>query len=250
MTQYVPMIIAALGIAMIFMIFKSKSKGTDIIDAIRDRKIVLQEALLVFLAVLEGLIAADVAFSENMNYWVRLSAHMAIAAISVIFGSTLYRQFQELYASIKLKQSFWMVFKELTDVFMSAMWTVLPAFANTWFIVMGRKTQAQAVDFLTALFNFKFTDALLALSDGTTFMSMFILSAHVFLPIYLGLFAQVNESVDNVLKPKVDNTKVEITPAQTKPAVENDDDDDNEVEEKDIKKNTGTIRSMRQILKR
>ena len=117
MTQYVPMIVVALGVAMIYAIFKSKTKGTDIIDAIRDRKVVLQEALLVFLAILEGLIAADVAFSENMNYWVRLSAHMAIAAISVIFGSTLYRQFQELYASIKLKQSFWMVFKELTDVF-------------------------------------------------------------------------------------------------------------------------------------
>jgi len=235
------MIIAALGIAMIFMIFKSKSKGTDIIDAIRDRKVVLQEALLVFLAVLEGLIAADVAFSENMNYWVRLSAHMAIAAISVIFGSTLYRQFQELYASIKLKQSFWMVFKELTDVFMSAMWTVLPAFANTWFIVMGRGTQQQAVSFLNALFSFKITDALLALSDGTTFMSMFILSAHVFLPIYLGLFAQVNESVDKVLKVNATETKVEIKPEQT------DKDDDTE---EDIKKHTGTIKNMRQVWRR
>lgn len=207
MTQYVPMIVAAGGIALIYAIFKSKSKGTDIIDAIRDRKVVLQEALLVFLAILEGLIAADVAFSENMNYWVRLSAHMAIAAISVIFGSTLYRQFQELYASIKLKQSFWMMFKELTDVVMSAMWTVLPAFANTWFIVMGRKTQQQAVDFLNAIFSFRITEALLALNDGTTFMSMFILSAHVFLPIYLGLFAQVNTVVNVALEkpePKVE----------------------------------------------
>ena len=241
MTQYVPMVVVALGVAMIYAIFKSKSKGTDIIDAIRDRKVVLQEALLVFLAILEGLIAADVAFSENMNYWVRLSAHMAIAAISVIFGSTLYRQFQELYASIKLKQSFWMVFKELTDVIMSAMWTVLPAFANTWFIVMGRKTQQQAVDFLNAIFSFEITKALLALSDGTTFMSMFILSAHVFLPIYLGLFAQVNESVDKVLKvePKSEpKPEVKVEPKE--------DTDDNK-EEDTGKKKRGTIKNLRKM---
>lgn len=238
MTQYVPMIIAALGVAMIYAVFKSKSKGTDIIDAIRDRKVVLQEALLVFLAILEGLIAADVAFSENMNYWVRLSAHMAIAAISVIFGSTLYRQFQELYASIKLKQSFWMVFKEFTDVFMSAMWTVLPAFANTWFIVMGRKTQQQAVEFLNAIFDFKITQALLALSDGTTFMSMFILSAHVFLPIYLGLFAQINESVDKALKVEP------VAEPVTEPKAEDTDDDE---EEDTGKKKKGTIRRLRQM---
>lgn len=236
MTQYVPMIVVALGVAMIYAIFKSKSKGTDIIDAIRDRKVVLQEALLVFLAILEGLIAADVAFSESMNYWVRLSAHMAIAAISVIFGSTLYRQFQELYASIKLKQSFWVVFKEFVDVVMSVMWTVLPAFANTWFIVMGRKTQQQAVNFLSAIFDFKFTEALLALSDGTTFMSMFILSAHIFLPIYLGLFAQVNESVDKVLR-------VEPKP-EPKEDVKVEADDE---EEDTGKKKRGTIKNLRKM---
>lgn len=245
MTQYVPMIVVALGVAMIYAIFKSKTKGTDIIDAIRDRKVVLQEALLVFLAILEGLIAADVAFSENMNYWVRLSAHMAIAAISVIFGSTLYRQFQELYASIKLKQSFWMVFKELTDVFMSAMWTVLPAFANTWFIVMGRKTQQQAVNFLNAIFDFNLTQALLSLSDGTTFMSMFILSAHVFLPFYLGLFAQVNDNVDKVLKPVTNEPKVEPKPVENKKK----DDDDEEEEEDTVKKRRGSIRNLRQMFR-
>lgn len=201
MTQYVPMIVAAGGIALIYAIFKSKSKGTDIIDAIRDRKVVLQEALLVFLAILEGLIAADVAAIHNMNYWVRLSAHMAIAAISVIFGSTLYRQFQELYASIKLKQGGWYVFKEFSDVLASAFWTVTPAFANTWFIVLGRGTQEQAVNFLNAIFSFNITSALMSLTDGTTFMSMFILSAHVFLPIYLGLFAQVNTAVNVALTP-------------------------------------------------
>lgn len=199
MTQYVPAIVAALGVAMLYAIFKSKSKGTDIIDAIRDRKVVLQEALLVFLAVLEGLIAADVAFLHNMNYWVRLASHMAIAAISVVFGSTLYRQFQELYASIKLKQSVWIVGKELLDVLMSGLWTVLPAFANTWFIVLGRGTQVEAYTFLNFLFTGSIGKALLTIQDGTTFMSIFILIAHVSLPFYLGLFAQVNEGVSNAL---------------------------------------------------
>ena len=236
MTQYVPAIVAALGVAMLYAIFKSKSKGTDIIDAIRDRKVVLQEALLVFLAVLEGLIAADVAFLHNMNYWVRLASHMAIAAISVVFGSTLYRQFQELYASIKLKQNLWVVGKELLDVLMSGLWTVLPAFANTWFIVLGRGTQVEAYTFLNFLLSGSIGKALLTIQDGTTFMSIFILIAHVSLPFYLGLFAQVNDGVSNMLDkpaPKVDNKPK----PEPKPGPVNIDDDDLE-EEDDKKKKT------------
>jgi hypothetical protein len=183
--------LAVIALAAIFWYaLKQKGDGADLIEKIRQKRVLLTEIILFAMAFYEGLVAAEISNLHNMNYTTRLGVHVVLALFSFIFGLQIYSQVREaVEASVNIKKGgASKVFREWLDAVLSIVLSFTPIILNTWFVILGQKTQVQAWAFITNMLSFKFGAAFVGITDGPTLMSIGICSLHILGSIYLGLF--------------------------------------------------------------
>jgi len=202
LTSLAPFSLIIVFFILIVYALRSKNDGKNLIKTFIEKKTLMLEIVLLFIAVVEATVAAQLGQKEGMAYASRLGMHMSLALASATVGFGIFKQMTEFFDAIRQKAPAYIIAKEGVEWLFSIMITLIAPVVNTYYIVLSLHAQQQVF----AAFNGDF----LSLSNPTAFVSTAVCFVHICGVFYLGLLTYEIKLVVTPIVTTVPNTKAVI----------------------------------------